>query len=230
MKAERLVSIDFLRGLTVAAMILVNNPGSWDYVYAPLRHAEWHGCSPTDLVFPFFLFIVGLSINYALVSVKETTGLSFSIAFKIIKRTLILFLLGIFIAAFPVFEWNELRIPGVLQRIAIVFFVSSLIFLTLSKQVQVVLTIVILIGYWAVMTFIPVPNGEVNNLAPGKNIAAWVDNYLLNGHLWSFTKTWDPEGVLSTLPALASVMIGIFAADILKKIKPAAERTTELFI
>jgi predicted acyltransferase len=230
MKTERLISIDFLRGLTVAAMILVNNPGSWDYVYAPLRHAEWHGCSPTDLVFPFFLFIVGLSINFALSSEKNTTGISLPITLKIFKRSLILFSLGIFIAAFPFFKWDELRIPGVLQRIAVVFLIASIIFLTLSKKLQVVFTIGILLAYWAIMTFVSVPNGDLNNLAPGKNIAAWVDNYLLSGHLWSFTKSWDPEGVLSTLPAIASVMTGIFAADILKKLKPAAERTTELFI
>jgi predicted acyltransferase len=230
MKSERLVSIDFLRGLTVAAMILVNNPGSWDYVYAPLMHAHWHGCSPTDLVFPFFLFIVGLSINYSLSSIKESVGLSSTIFRKIMLRTFILFCLGIFIAAFPTFEWNGLRIPGVLQRIAIVFMIGSLVFLTFSKMQQIVFTSILLVAYWLVMTFIPVPGGDVNNLEPGKNIAAWLDNYLLNGHLWSITKTWDPEGILSTIPAIASVMTGIFAAYILKQLKPAAERTTQLFI
>jgi predicted acyltransferase len=227
-KPERLLSIDFLRGITVAGMILVNNPGSWEFIYSPLKHASWNGCTPTDLVFPFFLFIVGLSINYSLGSyVGNSSG---KIYLKIIKRSFILFVLGLFIAAFPYFELGTLRIPGVLQRIAIVFLISSLVFLKFSKRNQYIFTVSLLVLYWILMSFVPVPGIDLSNLQPGTNLAAWLDNLLLEGHLWQYTRTWDPEGILSTLPAIASGMIGIFAADWMKKSIESGTKATWLFV
>ena len=131
---SRLLSLDFFRGLTIAAMIVVNDPGSWSYVYPPLRHAEWHGVTPTDLVFPFFLFIVGVSIVLALSKRKKT---NFSIYFKIIKRSIIIFAIGLFLALFPNFDFENLRVAGVLQRIALVYFFCSFIYLKSNKSQQI---------------------------------------------------------------------------------------------
>jgi predicted acyltransferase len=122
---KRLLSLDFFRGLTIAGMIIVNDPGSWSHVYAPLRHAEWHGATPTDLVFPFFLFIVGVSISLSLSKRKGSSNLYL----KIFKRSVIIFLLGIFLALFPKFDFDNLRVAGVLQRISIVYLICAILFL-----------------------------------------------------------------------------------------------------
>jgi predicted acyltransferase len=229
-KSERLISIDFLRGLTVAGMILVNNPGSWEYIYPPFRHAQWNGCTPADFVFPFFIFIVGLSVNFSLSPLKNSGANQSKVLVKIFKRSLILFLLGIFISAFPYFQWEELRIPGVLQRIAIVFLFSALLFLKTSRQFQIAATAVILVSYWIIMSFIPVPGVGAANLEAATNMGAWLDRLLLDGHLWQYSKTWDPEGILSTLPAIASGMLGVLTADWLKKDMEPGVKTTWLFI
>ena len=229
-KPERLLSIDFLRGLTVAGMIMVNNPGSWSYIYPPFQHAPWHGCTPTDLIFPFFLFIVGLSINFSLTPAKLAEGSKSKLYLKIIKRTLILFGLGLFIAAFPYFDLSVLRIPGVLQRIALVFFVCAIVFLNFSRKSQIIFTALLLVSYWLMMAFIPVPGIGAGNLEPGKNFAAWIDEMILSRHMWANTKTWDPEGILSTLPAIASGMLGVLAADWLKKEKEDGVKVTWLFM
>src|SRR5882672_8672795 len=140
-------------------MILVNNPGSWDTVYPPFLHAHWNGCTPTDLIFPFFLFIVGMSIHFAYQS-KLTEGLTQKIFLKILKRTLIIFALGIFLAWFPVFSLERLsriRIPGVLQRISLVFFFCSLIYFKTKWLVQIRIASFLLVGYFLLMTLVPVP-------------------------------------------------------------------------
>lgn len=219
----RLLSLDVFRGLTVAAMILVNNPGSWSHIYAPLEHAEWNGCTPTDLIFPFFLFIVGVSISFALGSKKEHTSHS-KLIMTALKRALILFGLGLFLSLFPkvftdpVAAFETVRIPGVLQRIAVVFFISALIFIKTSAKTQLRLLIGILIGYWLIMTFIPVPGVGYANLEKETNLAAWLDRTILTeAHLWKEVKTWDPEGILSTIPAIASCIFGILIGSWLKR-------------
>jgi predicted acyltransferase len=206
----RLLSLDVFRGLTVAAMILVNNPGSWAHIYAPLRHAEWHGCTPTDLIFPFFLFIVGVSISYALGSKKGHMSHS-KLIFTALKRALILFGLGLFLNLFPkVFTdpmeaFQTVRIPGVLQRIAVVFFITAVIFIKTSPKTQLRILIGILLAYWAMMTLIPVPGVGFANLEKETNLGAWLDRTLLTeAHLWRSAKTWDPEGIFSTLPAIGT--------------------------
>ena len=226
---KRLESLDAFRGLTVAAMILVNNPGSWNYVYPPLLHAEWHGCTPTDLIFPFFLFIVGVSIHFAYQD-KLSKGLSKEIFWKISKRALIIFLLGLFLTLFPKFDFSVVRIPGVLQRISVVFFCSSIIYFKLNWLNQIKLTAFLLIGYYAIMTLIPVSELGEANLDKATNLAAWLDNFLLGGHLWSQSKTWDPEGILSTIPAIGTCLIGMLMGKLLSSPIEEKEKTIWLFI
>lgn len=223
-KPQRLLSLDFFRGLTVAAMILVNNPGSWGHIYAPLAHAEWNGCTPTDLIFPFFLFIVGVSIAYAFGSKKLDPTTHQSAIFKALKRAAILFGLGLFLSLYPkVFTdplgaFEYVRIPGVLQRIAVVFLFSAIIFLKVSEKNIFKLLILILLAYWALMTLVPVPGVGYANLEKETNLGAWLDRSILTeAHLWKSAKTWDPEGILSTLPALATGLFGVLVGVYLKR-------------
>jgi predicted acyltransferase len=204
-------------------MILVNNPGSWSTIYAPLKHAEWNGCTPTDLIFPFFLFIVGVSISYALGSKKESTSQS-KLLLTAFKRALILFSLGLFLNLFPkvftdpIEAFNTVRIPGVLQRIAVVFFITALIFLKTSQKTQLRLFFGILIAYWALMTLVPVPDVGYANLEKETNLGAWLDRTILTeAHLWKSAKTWDPEGILSTLPAVATGIFGVLIGTWLRR-------------
>lgn len=219
----RLLSLDFFRGLTVAAMILVNNPGSWANIYAPLRHAEWHGCTPTDLIFPFFLFIVGVSISFALGSKKDHVKHSKLIT-TAFKRALILFGLGLFLSLFPrVFTepleaLKTVRIPGVLQRIAVVFFISAVIFIQTTQKTQLRILISILVGYWLLMTLVPVPGVGYSNLEKETNLGAWLDRTILTeAHLWRSARTWDPEGILSTLPAIGTGLFGVLVGSWLRR-------------
>jgi predicted acyltransferase len=228
---ERLLSLDVFRGITVAAMILVNNPGTWESVYSPLLHAHWNGCTPTDLVFPFFLFIVGVSIHFAFLPVSEN-GLTRQLFLKILKRSLIIFALGLFLAWFPVFtldRLSRLRIPGVLQRISAVFFFSSLIYLSSNWLTHIRIAVSLLVGYFILMTIVPVPDFGAANLEPETNLGAWVDRLLLDGHLWAQSKTWDPEGMLSTLPAIATCLLGMLSGQLITKVKSAAEKVAWLF-
>lgn len=219
---QRLLSLDFFRGLTVAAMILVNNPGSWSHIYAPLEHTEWNGCTPTDLIFPFFLWIVGVSIAFAMGSNKADPSTHQKTIIKAIKRGITLYLLGFFLAIFGKImaviidgkslaeAFQTVRLLGVLQRIGIVFTISSIIFLRVSNKGIFKLFIAILAIYWALMTFVPVPGIGYANLEKETNLAAWIDRGILTeAHTWASSKTWDPEGVLSTLPAIATCLFGI---------------------
>ncbi|MES2874087.1 MAG: DUF5009 domain-containing protein [Bacteroidota bacterium] len=232
----RLLSLDVFRGLTVAAMILVNNPGSWGHIYEPLKHAEWHGCTPTDLIFPFFLFIVGVSISFALGSKKEHIKHS-TLIITALKRALILFGLGLFLALFPhvftepVEAFQTVRIPGVLQRIAIVFFISAVIFIKTTEKTQLRIFIGLLVGYWFLMTFIPVPGVGYANLEKETNLGAWLDRTLLTeAHLWRSARTWDPEGILSTLPAIGTGLFGVLIGSWLKrKDRPDAVKISWMF-
>ena len=219
----RLLSLDFFRGLTVAAMILVNNPGSWGHIYAPLEHAAWHGCTPTDLIFPFFLFIVGVSISFALGTKKDHVKHS-TLILTALKRALILFGLGLFLSLFPLVftdpieAFKHVRIPGVLQRIAIVFFISAVIFIKTNQKQQIRIMLTLLIGYWLAMTFIPVPGVGFANLEKETNLGAWIDRSILTeAHLWKSSKTWDPEGVFSTLPAIGTGLFGVLIGSWLRR-------------
>jgi predicted acyltransferase len=213
-KGNRFQSIDAFRGATVLAMILVNNPGSWAHVYRPLLHAPWHGLTPTDLIFPFFIFSVGISIHLAYRNYAEN-GLQEPILWKILKRTALIFLLGILLHLYPRFAFDTVRIPGVLQRISIVFLCCSLLYFFMSPKKLFALFCFILLSYFVMMNFIPVPSFGLANLEPTTNLAAWLDNHLLHGHLWSQTKVWDPEGILSTWPAIATGISGMLTGYVL---------------
>ncbi|MGC4021670.1 MAG: heparan-alpha-glucosaminide N-acetyltransferase domain-containing protein [Cyclobacteriaceae bacterium] len=231
MTKERLLSLDAFRGITVAAMILVNNPGDWGAVYPPLLHSKWNGCTPTDLIFPFFLFIVGLSIHFAYQE-KLSEGFSRKIFLKILKRSLIIFGLGLLLAWFPNFSLSDLstiRIPGVLQRISIVFFFCSIIYFKTNWLGQIRFASIFLLAYFLLMTLVPVPGIGEANLEPETNLGAWLDRLLLSGHLWSKSKTWDPEGLLSTLPAIGTGIIGMLTGQMFSKIERPELRTTWLF-
>lgn len=235
-KPQRLLSLDVFRGLTIAGMILVNNPGSWSNIYPSLKHAAWHGVTPTDLIFPFFLFIVGVAITFSLSKRKERGDDKKKLILQIIRRSVILFLLGLFLASIrfednmPKIVLEGIRIPGVLQRIALVYFFSSIIFLFGDKKAVVYITAAILLIYWGMMTLIPVPGHGPANLDPSTNLGAWLDYSLLKGHLWIYSKTWDPEGILSTLPAIASALFGILTGFWLRSANDDYKKIVWMFV
>lgn len=215
---DRLLSLDVFRGLTVAGMILVNNPGDWGHIYSPLEHSTWNGCTPTDLIFPFFLFIVGVSIAYAMGGKRADAANHKKLLIGIIRRTLIILGLGWFLALYPHFDFSTMRIPGVLPRIAIVFGICAAIFVKTERKTQLILFWVFLISYYLLMTLVPVPGTGYANLQPETNLGAWVDRTLIgNTHLWKESNTWDPEGLLGTLPAAATGLFGILIGTWLKR-------------
>jgi predicted acyltransferase len=220
--AVRLRSLDVLRGITVAAMVIVNNPGDWGQVYGPLLHAEWHGWTPTDLVFPFFLFIVGVSI-----ALSHATSGGFH---WVLRRGLVLFGFGLLLAGFPFFRLATWRIPGVLQRIALCYVAAvALTRLTTPRDGNdhrhllrlAALIAAILFGYWAAMTWAPIPGGHAGDLSPAGNLGAWIDRALMGGHLWR--ADWDPEGLFSTGPAIATTLMGVVAGLVARRVVSTAE-------
>ena len=213
--ATRLISLDVFRGLTMAGMVIVNNPGDWGNVYAPLLHAPWHGWTPTDLIFPFFLFMVGVSITLSKKSANWGT---------ILRRAAIIFALGLFLAGYPRFNLERWRIPGVLQRIAVCYLFAAATYKALagSKDAAYVrsiaiaaLALVLALAYWALMMLVAPPGGVAGDLTPEGNLAAWVDRALMSGHLWK--PNWDPEGLLSTIPALTTTLLGVLAGLVLAR-------------
>lgn len=229
-KSGRLVSLDVFRGLTIAGMILVNNPGTWTHVYPALLHSEWNGCTPTDIIFPFFMFIVGISLTYSLSNKIEHNYSHTKIILIVIRRSIILFLLGLFLNGFPYFNLTTLRIPGVLQRIAVAYLVSSVIYLRFNKRIIAALTVFILLFYWVLMTFIPVPGVGYPSLEPALNLGAWLDRIVLGNHLWGQSQVWDPEGILSTFPSVATVLVGVLSGYLLQDNKAKFNKTIYMFI
>jgi predicted acyltransferase len=220
--AQRLVSLDIFRGMTVAFMIIVNTPGSWNYVYPPLRHAEWHGCTPTDLVFPFFLFIVGTSLWYSMKKYgHEVNGGSI---LRILRRMVTIFAVGLLLAIFPYFgrDYSTLRIMGVLQRIAIAYGIGAILCLTIKREYLWIVIAVILLLYWALLAFLggPDPYSLEGNFVRQVDIAVLGANHIYKG----FGVPFDPEGLLSTLPAVGTVIIGFYTGEILGK-GPAEGKT-----
>ena len=228
---KRLVSLDFFRGLTVAAMILVNNPGDWQHIYAPLEHSKWNGCTPTDLIFPSFLFMVGVSIAYAIGAKKENGTSHSRILAVAFKRSLILYLIFSLLALVPHFDLAHFRILGVLPRIAIVFLTCVILFLKTNYRTQLVLFFSILIVYYLLMNFVPVPGVGYANLEPATNLGAWLDiTILTKNHIWSGSKVYDPEGILSTLPSIATGLLGVLVGTYLRrKDKTEKEKIIPLF-
>ena len=235
----RLLSLDVFRGITIAGMVLVNNPGTWEHIYSPLEHAPWNGWTPTDLVFPFFLFIVGVAITLALGKRVEANGIDRNIYFKIIRRSLLIFGLGLFLAMFPFYnftkgEWIDLsmvRIMGVLQRIAVCYLVASLIFIRTNWKQQAIIAVVLMLAYWALMTLIDVPGcleTTINNKTC--NLAAYIDRMVLTeNHMWRESKVFDPEGLLSTIPAIATTIAGILCGHWLRTKRTDLEKVAAMF-
>ncbi|MBD1940198.1 DUF5009 domain-containing protein [Microcoleus sp. FACHB-68] len=239
----RLMSLDVFRGIAITGMILVNNPGSWDYVYAPLKHAEWHGCTPTDLVFPFFLFIVGVAMAFSLSKYTPENRPTAAVYTRIVRRCVFLFALGLLLAVISlIFDWlfnaktldlSTLRIMGVLQRISLCYLISSAIILHLPRKTQWVLAAVILLGYWALMQLIPVPGYGAGNFSPhGEgSLAAYIDRLIFTpAHLLKRDIGFDPEGLFSTFPAVVSVLIGYFTGEWLRRHKVQTEISVQLAI
>jgi predicted acyltransferase len=214
MLRQRLASLDAFRGLTIAGMILVNNPGSEEHVYPPLRHADWHGWTPTDVVFPFFVFIVGVSIAFAVSKRQEGGATRGAIYFKVFKRSLIIFSLGLVLRLFPHFDFESLRIPGVLQRIALCYLFAAILYLHVGKKGRVGVALFILAAYWAVMKLVPVPGYGAGVLDYKGNVAGYLDLKLLAGHLYK--PEFDPEGILSTFPAIVTAILGTLTGDWLR--------------
>lgn len=237
-RAERLISLDAFRGITIAGMILVNNPGNWSHVYPPLLHADWHGWTPTDLVFPFFLFIVGVAMTYSFNSMLDKGVNKRQIYKKVFIRSLLLFGIGLCMTIFPVVrfeplrlvDFSTLRIMGVLQRIGLCYLFASIIYLEFRKPVyQATWVVGLLASYWAVMMLIPVPGYGAGDLTIKGNLAAYVDQSLMGNHLWK--PGWDPEGLLSTIPAIATVLLGILTGYLLKSSRHSkAEKAGYLFL
>ncbi|HZW38436.1 MAG TPA: DUF5009 domain-containing protein [Ignavibacteriaceae bacterium] len=233
-KSDRLLSLDVFRGITIMGMILVNNPGSWSAIYPALGHAKWHGVTPTDLIFPFFLFIVGVAITLSLTKRKERGDNVNKIILQVVKRSAIIFLLGLLLSSFPYFVIGEdgvhwynfmkIRIPGVLQRIAVVYLFAGIIFLKTNLKTQAILAGSFLIIYAIIMQLLPVPGQGYPSLEPATNMGAWLDRTVLGGNLWSGSKVWDPEGILSTLPAISTCLSGILLGHWLRtKIEPSVK-------
>jgi predicted acyltransferase len=226
--AARLISLDVFRGITIAGMILVNNPGTWSAIHSPLAHAEWHGLTPTDLVFPFFLFIVGVSITLALNRRAQSGGSKRDLYIKIARRTLIIFALGLVLAGFPRYELSTIRIPGVLQRIAVCYLIASIIFLNTKWRTQAVIAAALLLVYWALMILIPAPGFSAGDLSMEGNVAAYVDRTLLGRHTWK--PLYDPEGTLSTIPAIVTTLGGVLTGHWLRSRRSELEKVAGMFV
>ena len=235
----RMISLDVFRGMTIAGMVLVNNPGTWSAIYPPLEHAEWNGLTPTDLIFPFFLFIGGISITFALGRRVETGSVNRQIYQKVFKRAFLIFALGILLQIFPFYniwkaEWfdpSTMRFPGVLQRIAVCYLCASLIFLHTNWKRQAVIAVGLLLIYWALMTLINVPGCEITTFDDKLcNLAAYLDRSILTeNHVWNQAKIYDPEGILSTIPAIATTLAGVLTGHWLKSDRKDYEKVAGIF-
>lgn len=227
-KSKRLISLDALRGFTIAAMVIVNDPGTWQHIYWPLRHAEWNGCTITDLIFPFFLFIVGVSIALAYSKRVEGNVPKKSLYRKIIIRAINIYLLGLFLWLWPEFDFSSIRWVGVLQRISFVFLVCALLFLNTNWKQQIKIGAAILVLYYIIIAYIPVPGiGKPDLSIPEGNWANYLDTLILPGVMYQ--KTWDPEGLLSTFPAIVSGIIGMLIGKLYLSVKDENKRLVWLF-
>jgi predicted acyltransferase len=234
---ERLLSLDAFRGATIAGMVLVNNPGTWSDVYPQLRHSAWNGWTFTDWIFPFFLFIVGVAMTFSFGKRsgegKSTSGL----ILHVVRRSIIIFALGLFVNGFPFwldpnFSLSNLRIPGVLQRIAICYAVVSFILLSSGVRAQLLWIIALLSGYWLLVKLVPVPGFGAGVLEPKGSLLWYLDSHLLAGHTWALAPApgFDPEGILSTIPAIGTTLLGVLTGHWLRSDRSKEEKAGWMFV
>ncbi len=251
---ERLLSLDVFRGLTIAGMLLVNDPGTWSAIFPPLEHAEWNGWTPTDLIFPFFLFIVGITTHLSMSARRARGDDDSALVKQILRRGIIIYLLGFAMAMFPFYQWGTIqslpnatawdrivyriehvRLLGVLPRIGIVYICAGLLTLKTSLKQQIIIIATLLFGYWFAMTLLPVPGENAIGAqllhTHDRNLAAYLYRLILTTkHTWTGSVTFDPEGPFSTLPAIATAMLGVLSCTwIARKDKPLLERISGLF-
>src|ERR1700722_1856997 len=240
-RSERLLALDVFRGATVAGMLLVNDPGSWSHIFPPLAHAAWNGWTPTDLIFPFFLFIVGITTELSRAARRARGDSDAVLVRQILRRGGLIILFGLLLTWFPFFTWGpvvpdagrivdrlyHVRIPGILQRIGVVYVAAALLTLRTSVRARVAIVAALLVGYWMVLTLGPISE-------PSLTVAAQVDRLLLDwgrygNHIWSGTVTWDPEGVLSTVPAIATTILGTLVGKWLLTERILSEKLNAIF-
>ena len=231
-ESSRLFSLDVFRGATIAAMILVNNPGI-DFPYAPLNHSKWNGWTPTDLIFPFFLFIVGVSLTLSFRSRLQRGESKRTLLLHSLRRSAIIFLIGLFLNGLPYFHLATWRVAGVLQRIAIAYLAAAVITLHFKARGIAIWIAGLLVGYWVAMRFIPVPGfgmpgTDMPLLAPDANMSWYLDNRFLPGRMYE--KTRDPEGILSTFPAIATAFIGVLTGEWLATLRDARQRAAGMLV
>ena len=222
----RLASLDAFRGFAIASMVLVNNPGDWSHIHPPLAHAEWHGWTFTDTVFPFFLFIVGVSLAISVARRREAGDGDTRLLASLARRALVIFLVGLALNLVPAFDLATVRIPGVLQRIALCLLVAAPFAVYGGARAAAVGIVALFVAYAVPMLLVPVPGvstpAAAGVLEPGRDFASWIDRQVFGAHLWAKARTWDPEGLVSTLPAAASVLAGVLAGLWLRT--PRSER------
>ncbi len=241
LEGRRLASLDAFRGITIAAMILVNNPGTWAAVYPPLLHASWHGWTPTDLIFPFFLFIVGVAVAFAYEKRLRAGADRRPLIRKVLRRSAVIFGLGLMLVTYPFFVFHPefqlmdletFRILGVLQRIAICYLAVSLLYLYAKPRSEVVLAAVILLGYWASLALVPVPGYGAGALdTPEGTLTAYIDRAVLGGHLWAQAGgIWDPSGFFGTFPAIVTTLIGVWTGRLLLSHRSPLEKAIRMLV
>ena len=231
---QRLLALDAFRGFTIAAMLLVNNPGDWGHLYGPLAHAPWHGWTFTDWIFPFFVFISGISMTISLGARAQAGDSKLQLLRQTARRALTIIGIGLLLNLIPGFNLSELRIPGVLQRLGLCALLAAPIVLWCSWRGQLAWGIGLLVAYSLIQCLVPVPDANgvwhLASFQPGEDVGAWLDRALMDGHLWRNSKTWDPEGLLSTLPAVASMLFGAVVGRGLLARRDAMEKTAWLMV
>lgn len=217
--SHRLAGLDLFRGLTVAFMILVNNPGTWGAIYPPLQHAKWHGCTPTDLVFPFFVFITGASMPWSLAKGREAGRTEWQLTMAHMKRCAAVFAVGLALNGFPYYDLATLRIPGVLQRIALASLVAGVFVRRGNARTWALAALGLLVLHTALLLGVKPPNSDGDLLARGGDVGAFIDRWLLGSqHMWSGGRgSYDPEGLLGTLSSAATVLLGAIAGDAIRR-------------
>jgi predicted acyltransferase len=227
---ERLVSLDAFRGFTIAAMVLVNNPGDWSNLYSQLEHAKWNGWTFTDCIFPFFLFITGVSMSLSLGRLAAAGADKPRLLAKLARRAMLIFLIGFLLNYLPYFNLEKVRILGVLQRIAICTLLSAPVVVYCGWRATLAVIAVLFTLYSVLMLAVPVPGIGAGILEPGQDVGAWIDRMVLGKHTWVQSKTWDPEGLVSTIPAVCSQLFGVLAGRWLRTSVPRTEQTVWMLL